>query len=232
MNVFAHCRFSNLRTGFTLIELLVVIGIIALLIGILLPVLAIAKQTAIQVHCSAQVRQICTALELYANDFHERYPLAGRDIDWDQIDNPLNGGTGMVSWMQQLYTYIPSQEVLSGCHTYPRDTPYHYFLSARAVYAVTSQFGSVNRVRIQLPSAFVLTGDNTWEFPVEPDADKDDYTQPTLVFTPGTTFGYGVSCEPQHAKGLNVGFADSHVALFNEVDLYRMTWRYDTMSGW
>lgn len=227
-------RLCPVRPGFTLIELLVVIGIIALLIGLLLPVLSSAKQAAVKIHCSAQVRSINTALEIYANDFRESYPLAGHKIDWDQIDLTV-GGTNRPSWMQQLYIYIPSQDVLSGCHAYPRDTPFHYFLSTRAEWMVNgNQYGSVKRLRIRHTSAHVLLGDNTWDFEETPtpDADKDDYTQETLVFETGATFGTAVAWEAQHVKGLNVGFADGHVASFAQLDPARMTWRYDSISPW
>ena len=192
-------------------------------------------------HCSVQTRSIATALEIYANDSRENYPLAGHKIGWDQVD-ASPGGTGMNSWMQQLFTYLPNEEVFSGCHSYPRDTPYHYFLGTRAVWAqqledgVAPRYGSLQRLRLRYPTAYVLVGDNNWDFDEVPDADadKDDYTQPTLAFESGliAADGIGVSWEPQHAKGLNVGFGDTHVASFTEIDPDRMTWRYDRMSPW
>lgn len=56
--------------GFTLVELLVVIGIIAVLVGVLLPALAKARQSAVNIQCSSQLRQLATACELYLEDQH------------------------------------------------------------------------------------------------------------------------------------------------------------------
>ena len=64
----AATRSAKNRYGFTLIELLVVIAIIALLIGILLPALGSARQTARATACGGRLQQIGVGLSMYIDD--------------------------------------------------------------------------------------------------------------------------------------------------------------------
>ena len=60
------------RSGFTLIELLVVIAIIAILAGILLPVLGKAKTKAQGIFCMSNGKQLMLGWNLYAGEHNER----------------------------------------------------------------------------------------------------------------------------------------------------------------
>lgn len=61
--------------AFTLIELLVVIAIIALLIGILIPALGKARESARNTKCLTQVRAMGQAFSFYTNDSKDWYPI-------------------------------------------------------------------------------------------------------------------------------------------------------------
>lgn len=63
--------------GFTLIELLVVIAIISILASILLPAFAQAREKARQTSCLSNMKQLCTAFQMYTQDYDEGFPGAG-----------------------------------------------------------------------------------------------------------------------------------------------------------
>src|SRR5437867_1189180 len=85
--------------GFTLIELLVVIAVMAILAGLLFPVLAQARTTARKAACTSNLRQIGLALTLYLQDYDETFvpflqTIAGPD--WRQLLDPyIRRGNGV-----------------------------------------------------------------------------------------------------------------------------------------
>lgn len=62
--------------AFTLIDVLVTLSIVAVLIGLLMPSLALVRETARRVKCSANLRSIGLGLVLYAEENQGRIPFS------------------------------------------------------------------------------------------------------------------------------------------------------------
>jgi prepilin-type N-terminal cleavage/methylation domain-containing protein len=74
-------RRRAISSGFSLVELLVVVGIVAVLVALLLPVLGRARAEANRVACMSNLRQLLQAQLMYANDSRGflTYPNWGHD---------------------------------------------------------------------------------------------------------------------------------------------------------
>ena len=83
---------QNPHKAFTLIELLVVISIIALLIGILLPALRTARESARSIACASNQRQIGISVAAYQADYDEYLPTttASTTVGWGPLFGKKN----------------------------------------------------------------------------------------------------------------------------------------------
>ncbi len=161
-----HANPSRRSTplGFTLIELLVGIAIIALLIGILLPALGAARQSAKDMLCKSNMRQLTTATMLYADDYKGRFPT---NIGGPHVIDPENGKRNLV-WhdINRIGQYLPQEDfrnvaytnvenpTIGGtvvrCPNHPeggRSYTMNYWASSAGEYTENQHLGTINALK-------------------------------------------------------------------------------------
>ncbi|MFA7373391.1 MAG: prepilin-type N-terminal cleavage/methylation domain-containing protein [bacterium] len=200
-------KYSRKLKGFTLIELLVTIAIIALLASILFPVFGKAREKARQATCQSNLKQISTAMMLYAQDWEEMLPFR----------TPA-GGPANYEWDVQLMQYFglkwgQGNKITS--YYCPSSLPYPSFELYRSLsyaynrHVADNEYDSRNLTSLTTPSSTLLIVDMRC-LSTGPDTSWCTYNArdtPTYITYNSTRFPY-----TRHSNGVNVLFADGHVA--------------------
>lgn len=140
-------KLYSRRNGFTLVELLVVIGIIALLIGILMPALSRARKQAQATACMSNMRQVGQQMMMYSQNFK----------GW--LFPPGGGSDSPVSERWPVYVFSPARhdppELVCPTDVAPAEA--HSYVLNNWLYDRKIKYST--RVRALSPSHVVVMGE-------------------------------------------------------------------------
>lgn len=236
------------KRAFTLVELLVVIGIIALLISILMPVLGKVNQAALQLKCSANLRSMGQAMTLYVQEFKHYPGHAGLDSSgqhpiavWPiRLRNILKGGQ-LMFWCPATEPGFQWQKVLGppgGRFATTNEAKYGYTPGEQLLF--TDSSGGVTAIpfsygyndwgshNVQFPQRGL--GGDLWN-PGSPElaAAQVRRASEMIAIADNTADGsWDFNIDPTnaleypgkiHRKGSNVLFCDGHVVWYTQKQL-------------
>jgi len=133
-NVFSTEANTRRRpTGFTLIELLVVIGIVALLMGILMPALSGARAAALRVVCRSNLHGLAVAFQMYLDEYADILPPA---CQLRSLEDP-NAADYKAPITEFLMAYVSKPEIFK-C---PADSAKNYYACEGTSYEYNARIG-------------------------------------------------------------------------------------------
>lgn len=222
--------FQGANPGFTLIELLVVISIIAVLIALLLPALAKAKEAAYNVACEANVRSLCQITTEYSSSNRGFYPLMLNN--WYDLFYQPNPGFATLragpdnngSWITPYAQWVLAPYLKTGTYDLNWNNPDYSTVAAKATGGVTlplfidpavqAEQGGNSRFELNPGSGDYMYND--WVAGGTRDTDLSTSSDAVLWFCQIYN-GWASNQFPHHPGSadpwVNVGYADGHADL-------------------
>jgi prepilin-type N-terminal cleavage/methylation domain-containing protein/prepilin-type processing-associated H-X9-DG protein len=240
----AHAGRKIMRRvkGFTLIELLVVIGIIAILIAIIVPVVGKARQRAKTLQCATNEHAILQALRVYCEIYRGRSSWDVYNILADNSFELSRGlicpatvsqslpentplavyGTPNMSWAQPKYIYQPSLKLVGkmiygsyGGNDYFK--PFTYGItnavSRRIVYQPGDHYDESSAPVILDHVTIKLAPDETDTIPTDGTVNDPYY------------YTAGAAATRRHGSVTNIAFWDGHVESVKLENIWTVRWK-------